>query len=136
MSRTIVEIATFVPRKTGPKDEDVQLVQQQLNVVLESVYFSVKQPLTPNTELSMMLPGSLATPTPIPDEKWEEAGFTKFETVEGGTAWCRADQIQFYFSPELSVYVLVYPGGRVGLKATGKEVEAFITGGGGGSILL
>jgi hypothetical protein len=133
---TIVEIATFVPQKTGPNEGDVQLVQQQLQIVLESVFFAVKQPLTPNLEFCMQLPGSLATPTPIPDEQWEEAGFTKFDSVEGGFVWMKPDNVQFYFSPELGVYVFVYPGGRVGIKTTTNDVKAFFEGSKGGSIVL
>lgn len=133
---TVVEIATFVPQKTGPNEGDVQLVQQQLQLILESVYFSVKQPLVPNTEFCMQLPGSLATPTPIPEEKWEEAGFTKFDSVEGGTVWMRPEEIQFYFSPELGVYVFVYPGGRVGIKTTATDVKAFLEGKKGGNLVL
>lgn len=133
---TVVEIATFVPQKTGPKDEDVQLVQQQLQLVLESVYFAVKQPLTPSTEFCMQLPGSLATPSTVPDDKWEEAGFTKFDSVEGGTVWMKPDSVQFYFSPELGVYVFVYPGGRVGIKTTSNDVKSFLEGKKGGNIVL
>jgi hypothetical protein len=84
----------------------------------------------------MQLPGSLGTPTTIPDEKWEEAGFTKFDSVEGGTVWMKPQDIQFYFSPELGVYVFVYPGGRVGIKTTGADVKSFLDGKKGGSIVL
>ena len=133
---TVVEITTFVPKRVGPNEEDIQLVQQQLQLVLDSVFFAVKQPLQPSTEFCMQLPGSLATPSTVPDDKWEEAGFTKFDSVEGGTVWMKPDDVQFYFSPELGVYVFVYPGGRVGIKTTGAEVSAFLQGKKGGSIVL
>lgn len=116
------EVRIFSPVE---ENGETTLVPQDIQINLEHVHFTHKPPMQPTRQIAMLLPGPLLTSTEIDESKLEEAGLVQFDSSDGTPCWLNPQLVQFYFTPELGVYVLVFPGGnRLGVKATGIEVAA------------
>lgn len=129
---TPVKINIQMP--TQDAQGNVQLSSSEVTIVLETVYFIHKQPLQPAKVIACLVPTPLITHADIEEEKLKAAGFKRFETPEGSYAWVNTREAIFAMSPELGIYVFVFPGGsKVGVRATGEEIDKAM--GLGGSII-
>lgn len=123
------KIAIQLPQQDA--EGQVSLVSVEVNLNLENIYFIHKQPLQPGKVISCLTPTPLMTQGDIDESTLEESGFIKFDTPEGSWAWVNVRASIFSFTPELGVYVYVFPGGsKVGVKATGKEIDEISSNGG------
>jgi hypothetical protein len=117
---TEYEIKMLSPSNEGG---ETKIYEHDISLILENIHFIVKMPLQPVRQIAMDLPGPVMTTTVIPEEKLTEAGLVKAETPDSGEVFFNPNKIQFYFSPELSVYVLMFPNNsRVGIKITKTEL--------------
>jgi len=101
------------PTETG----DMQLVSQEIVLVADNIFFTHKVPMQPSTQIAILSNAPLLTTNELPEQAMLDAGLTKFETPEGSFAWVNMSKALFYFSPDIGVYVVVFPGGtRVGIR--------------------
>ena len=97
----------------------------EVTLVLEQIFFIHKQPLQEGRVYSCLVPTPLLSQQEPDSTALEAAGFVKFQNPEGSYSWVNVKQAIFTMSPELGIYVFVFPGGsKVGVKATGEEVNA------------
>lgn len=121
------EVTIFSPVE---KDGETSLVPQDIQINLEQVQFIHKPPMQTIHQIVMLLPGPLMSSSVFEESKLKEAGLVQFTSTEGTTCWCNPKLVQFYFTPEIGVYVLVFPGGnKLGLNTTGIEIVAAFGGG-------
>lgn len=108
---------------------ETSLVPQDIQINLEQLFFIHKPPMQAIQQVMMLLPGPLMTSSLFDEEKLKEAGLVPLASAEGTPCWCNPKLVQFYFTPELGVYVFIFPGGsKLGVKATGAEVAALFGG--------
>jgi len=123
--------------KIGVEDADgkPQMADQTITLVLENVFFIHKPPMETFKQIAVLSPQPIITEVDIPDDELIAAGLLRFDTPEGTYAWVNPEKAMFYFTPQLGVYVLAFPGGsRVGIHATGEEVRKMF--GVGGSVIV
>lgn len=125
-----VTIHTPVP---DPENEGQTILKpQDIELNVDAVHFMFKAPLNPQIQIMVDLPGQVTSLSPVDSAAFEAAGLVEMETVEGGTVWVNPKYIQFYFSPELALYVLIFPeGSRVAVKITSAQLKAKLGLGGG-----
>jgi hypothetical protein len=124
-----ITISATVPNEQGGED----LVSKDIVLNLENIHFIYKAPMTPSSRITSDL-GEMVINQPIPEEKLIEAGLVSIEATEGTTAWFNPKKVVFYTSPELGVYLLMFPfGTRLGVKTTGADLTRLL--GGAGSII-
>lgn len=100
------------------------LVAQEIQLVADNIFFTHKVPLQPTTQIAILSNAPLFTQNELPEATLAEAGLVKFETPEGSFSWVNVSKSLFYFSPDLGVYVIVFPGGtRVGVKSTTADMD-------------
>ena len=113
-----------------------EIMQTDLTMVMENVYFIVKEPMQTTFQIVGQMPTPLMSSQPINEDLMEEAGFYKFEITNGGTVWANPSHIIFIMNPELGVYNLTFKGGsRVPVKTTGAKITEMFEGT-SGNILL
>ncbi len=112
------------PKNPEKPEEGMQQMDIQVNVnqVMCIIKPALQQPVVCMMTVNLMLVSVVPK---------EIDGLHVVETKEGGTAWINPDLVLFYYSPEIGIYVLCYPGGsRVAIRATGAEVRSMLEGGG------
>lgn len=118
----MIQITVQIP--TQNDKGEVELTSQDIVLNLEQVYFIFKPPLNPTSQIIGCLPMPLLTQDGLQDKDLIEAGLVSFDTTDGTKAWMNPRFVQFYFSPQLGVYVFVFPGGsKLGVKATNVDVQ-------------
>jgi hypothetical protein len=111
--------------KIGVEDDKGarSLQDQDIQLVLDNVFFLHKPPLETFKQISCLTPQPIITEADIPEEALLAAGLVRFETPERTYAWINPRHVMFYFNPDLGVYVLAFPGGsRVGIITTGVDL--------------
>lgn len=94
------------------------LMSVEVNLNVSQIMLIAKQPLQP-TVVHMNGVGHM-TDTTIPDDL---PGLVTAETKEGGKVWINPEFVQFYFTTEIGLYNLAFPGGvNLALPITGEEI--------------
>ncbi len=94
--------------------------EQDVNINLAMINFVVRAPLEP---WILHIAGAVFQVKDVEGQVMRDAGLVEFESTEGTTAYINKDRVTGFTSPELGVYLIVFDGGRVGVKATLREVE-------------
>lgn len=82
------------------------LLEVEVNANVDQIMLIAKQPFTPT--LVHMAGVAHMTESNIPDEL---PGLVTAETKEGGKVWFNPKFVQFYFTPQIGMYNLAFPGG-------------------------
>ncbi len=110
-----MKILTIQTKPTPESDE------QDVTINLAKINFVVRAPLEP---WIIHLAGAVFQVNDFDTTKMVDSGLVEFESTEGTTAYINKDRVTGFTSPELGVYLIVFDGGRVGVKATLAEVES------------
>ncbi len=113
---------SFIKIKTKAEEAGPEI---EVSLVVSAIEFAVKPLIEP---WLLSLPGANFQVPEIADENmFTDVGMVLFDTTQGGKLYVKPSCVTGFFTPELGTYILVLNGSKLGVKATGEEVEAKLT---------